>query len=66
MTDTSRIGPHQSIEEIAATLAADAERRWGHDRAEALRPVIEETAAHIWRVSQSEVAPEDEPDFYPQ
>ena len=66
MSDTLHSKPEQSPEEIAAALRAEAEKRWGPERAEGLAPVIEETAGNIWRVSHSELAPEDEPDFYSQ
>jgi len=53
-----------AIAEIAASLQRRASELWGPDRAEALQPVIERTALHIWRVSQDPVPADEEPAFY--
>ena len=47
------------VQEIAASLNRRAVALWGEERAEAILPMIEETAQSIWRVSK-DLTPVDE------
>ena len=51
----------EAVTEIAASLKRRAEELWGAERADAVRPVIEETAEHIWRLSQDPSLAERDP-----
>ena len=52
-----------SIEQITDSLKERATELWGRERAEAMRPVIEETAANIRRIAQDPPPPDEEPGF---
>ena len=56
--------PMGSREEVAASLGQRAKELWGPRRAEAIHSVIEQTAEHIWQVSQNLPADDEEPGFY--
>jgi hypothetical protein len=56
--------PLGSREEIVASLERRAVDLWGRARAEAIRPIIEQTAGHIWRISQDPPPADEEPGFY--
>ena len=50
---------------ILRELLAEAEKRFGTGRTEALRPTLEATAAELAQVRAATVGPETEPMFYP-
>ena len=52
-----------AISEIESSLQRRANELWGADRAEALGPVIAETARHIWLVTKDPPPHGDEPAF---
>ena len=52
------------VAEITVSLKHRASELWGIERADALAPVIEETAQRIWRISQDPPPDEEEPGFY--
>ena len=60
----SKTQPMASRKEISGSLKKRAAELWGGDRAESLEPIIQETAGHIWLISQNLPAPEEEPGFY--
>jgi hypothetical protein len=53
-----------SRDAIASSLRERATQLWGHERAEALRDIIERTADHLWQISQDPPPPDEEPGFY--
>ncbi len=61
---TSPSQPMSSKEEIASSLKARAEELWGTQRASELQKLLEETAEHVWQVSQDLPDEEEEPGFY--
>ena len=56
--------PMASREEIVSSLKRRASELWGQERAQALLPVVEETATVIWRISQDLPPADEEPGFY--
>ena len=56
--------PMASREEIERSLSERAVELWGRRRAVAMRPLLERTADHIWKISQDPPPPEEEPGFY--
>ena len=60
----SQSQPMTSREEIAASLTERAAELWGRPRAEAIGETIEQTADHIWRISQEPPSSDEEPGFY--
>ncbi len=52
-------------ETILRELLAEAEKRFGRGRIEALRPTLEATAAELAQVRAAAAGPEVEPMFYP-
>ena len=58
--------PMASREEIVRSLDEKAAAFWGRERAETVRPLIEETAGRIWRISQHPPPGDQEPGFYLQ
>ena len=60
----SKTTPMDSEESITNSLNERATKLWGSQRAEVLRPLIEQTAARIWRISQDPPPPDEEPGFY--
>ncbi len=50
---------------ILRELLAEAERRFGRGRVEALRATLEATAAELAQVRAAAAGPEVEPMFYP-
>ena len=60
----SKSQPMGSPEDIARSLEQRAAQLWGPEGVEALRPVIEEVASNIFRVSQDPPPPDEEPGFY--
>ena len=50
---------------ILRDLMASAEKRFGRGRLDALREVLEATAAELAQVRAAAVGPETEPMFYP-
>ncbi len=56
--------PAPSKEDIARALKQRAIELWGRQRAEAIGPTIEQTAANIWRISQHLPDEQEEPAFY--
>ena len=54
----------QIQDEIAASLKVRATELWGPERAEALGPLIEQTASHILQISRDPAPPDEEPGFY--
>ena len=60
----SKAQPMSSTEEIMKTLEERATELWGRERSEELRPLIEQTAGHIWQLSQDLPDSEEEPGFY--
>ena len=56
--------PMDSEESIANSLNERATELWGNERARVLRPLIEQTASRIWRISQDPPPPDEEPGFY--
>ena len=53
--------PAPAKAEILEMLSRQAEVMFGPERASALRPALEERAAHVWLVLSSPVCPDDEP-----
>ena len=58
------MNPRQSQEEILKELSAKATEFWGQERAEALRAVLEESAANLWLLAQNLPDVEQEPAFF--
>ena len=56
--------PMDSAKSIANSLHERATELWGSERARVLRPLIEQTANRIWRISQDPPPPDEEPGFY--
>ena len=56
--------PMATREEIVHSLKMQATELWGAERAEGLQTLIEQTAAHIWQLSQDLPFPDEEPGFY--
>ncbi len=56
--------PMASRDEIVHSLTMQATELWGAERAEGLRSLIEQTAGHVWQLSQDLPAPDEEPAFY--
>ncbi len=52
-------------ETILRELMAEAEKRFGRARLDALREMLEATAAELAQVRAAAVGPETEPMFYP-
>jgi tetrahydromethanopterin S-methyltransferase subunit G len=50
---------------ILRELMAEAEKRFGRGRLDAIREVLEATAAELAQVRAAAVGPETEPMFYP-
>ena len=53
-----------SVEPIRAQLLTEARRRFGGERAEALRPDLEALAVDLARVADTPVPAETEPAFF--
>ena len=60
----SKERPMGSKEEVVASLKRRATELWGPERAEAIEATIEQTAGHIWQVSQDPPPADEEPGFY--
>lgn len=60
----ARMQPEGSKDEIAAALLEQAARLWGRERAGAIRAALEQTADHLWQVSQNLPDREEEPAFF--
>ena len=56
--------PMGSKKDIIASLKQRACELWGEERTLAIESTIEQTADHIWRVSQDPPADDEEPAFY--
>ena len=56
--------PGESAEEILSRLLDDARRLWGEERAQELRPAIEQTAHNLHRITTFSPDPSIEPGFY--
>ncbi len=54
-----RFDPRLTREEMTDTLDQDARATWGVGAATELRPVVETTAAAIWRVAQEQLETTD-------
>ena len=61
---TSPSQPMGSKTEIASSLEARAEELWGPQRATELQELLEQTAEHVWKISQDLPNDEEEPGFY--
>jgi hypothetical protein len=61
---TSPSQPTGSRTEIASSLKARAEELWGPQRAAELQKLLEQTAEHVWQISQHLPDDEEEPGFY--
>ena len=57
-------GPAESEEALLKTLLQHAEELWGPERLAALRPMIVQTARHLWEISCHPPELEDEPAFF--
>ena len=53
-----------SQQEILAQLTNEAQRRWGNDRAEAIKTYLENTAKQIFDTGNSLPVPEIEPGYF--
>ena len=53
-----------SHQEILAQLTNEAQRRWGNDRAEAIKTYLENTAKQIFDTGNSLPVPEIEPGYF--
>ncbi len=53
-----------SLEALRVELLAEARRRFGAERADALAPELEQTAADLARVTEAPLPPEGEPGFF--
>ena len=53
-----------SVEAIRAQLLAEARRRFGGERAEALRPALDALAVDLARVESTPLPAETEPAFF--
>lgn len=53
-----------TVDSIRDDLLAEARRRFGAERAEALRPELEALGADLARVAATPLAPETEPGFF--
>ena len=59
-----RLDQDRSPDNVRADLAAEAERTWGKDRAQALRSALETTATALARLARAPLEPlEGEPAF---
>ncbi len=56
--------PDQAVEMCRTELLAEARRRFGEARAEALRPELEALAADLARVAAAPLPAETEPGFF--
>ena len=56
--------PGESEAEILSRLLDDARRLWGEERAQELRPSIEQTAHNLHRITTLSPDPSIEPGFY--
>ena len=56
--------PGESAEEILSRLLDDARRLWGEERAQELRPAIEQTAHNLHQMATLLPDPSIEPGFY--
>jgi hypothetical protein len=54
-----RFDPALSREDTTEALLADARAAWGDERTAELRPVVEITAAALWRLTQERLEPTD-------
>ncbi|MCH8062896.1 MAG: hypothetical protein IH861_10380 [Chloroflexi bacterium] len=61
---TSPSQPMSSKEEIVSSLKARAEELWGARRASELQNLLDQTAEHVWQISQHPPDDEEEPGFY--
>ena len=48
-----RLDQDRSPDDVLADLTAEAERTWGKDRAEALRPALQATATALARLARA-------------
>lgn len=60
----SKAQPMTSREEIVRSLEERAAALWGQERGQEIRTTIEQTAGHIWQLSQDLPGLEEEPGFY--
>ena len=60
----SKEQPMTSKDEIAKSLRERASDLWGQERADDLQSLIQQTAGHIWQLSQDLPPTEEEPGFY--
>jgi hypothetical protein len=58
------MGPGASSEDITEELMEQAAALWGRERAEAIRPTLEETARHLLIVARNLPQHEVEPGFH--
>ena len=57
-------GPAQSEEELTGELLRRAEEMWGPERLEAIRPMVGQTAQHLWIISNHAMDLEGEPTLF--
>ena len=60
----SKERPMGSKEEIVESLKHRATELWGAERVQAIEAVIEQTAEHVWAISQDPPPADEEPGFY--
>ena len=60
----SGINSGTSQQEILVQLTSEAQRRWGNDRAEAIKTYLENTAKQIFETGNSLPVPEIEPGYF--
>ena len=58
------MNPRLSQEGITEELVTKAAEFWGRERADAIRPMLEEMGGYLWVVSQNLPDPEREPVFF--
>ncbi|MBI2466850.1 MAG: hypothetical protein HYV62_03380 [Candidatus Rokubacteria bacterium] len=56
--------PDPTPQTLRVELEAEARRRFGAERATALAPEIEQTAADLARVAEAPLPPDGEPGFF--
>ncbi len=57
-------GPAESEDELIEALLQRAQELWGRERLECIRPMVIQTAEHLWEISSHLPDLEDEPAFF--
>ena len=60
----TNVKPGESAAEILSRLLAEAQRRWGEERAQELRTSLEQTAGNLHQIATHLPDPSIDPGFY--